>query len=205
MFYNSNRIITTLKGVRFLNLSRKKMINHNNRKFGSTIHSSQTYIKNDRIKGFGIGLCAGAMGAFVGLGGAFIVIPYLTGPLQVCQHLAHGTSMAAVVGSSFGACTNYLSASYWKNNSSSGNSGNSDNSYSDNDTTINSNGNSSNNSNKHTAAAEVDILSAVCVAITGGFAARKGGMYYVYYVCYVYFISMYHILYVSHMYYILCI
>jgi len=50
-------------------------------------------------KAFSIGAVAGVLGSLAGMGGAFVMIPLLTGPLmRVSQHAAHGTSLFAVAG-----------------------------------------------------------------------------------------------------------
>eukprot|EP01062_Namystynia_karyoxenos_P063612 TRINITY_DN56419_c0_g1_i1.p1 TRINITY_DN56419_c0_g1~~TRINITY_DN56419_c0_g1_i1.p1 ORF type:complete len:283 (+),score=70.27 TRINITY_DN56419_c0_g1_i1:77-850(+) len=57
---------------------------------------------------FAVGLTAGGAGSLVGLGGGFVAIPLLTGWLKLPQHVAHGTSLAAVTAT--GSCG---AAGYW--------------------------------------------------------------------------------------------
>lgn len=62
-----------------------------------------------RLLSFGIGLAAGAFGGLVGLGGGVIMIPLMVHFLGFPQHLAHGTSLAALVFTGLtGAGTYYL-------------------------------------------------------------------------------------------------
>ncbi|HDP80960.1 MAG TPA: sulfite exporter TauE/SafE family protein [Spirochaetes bacterium] len=44
-----------------------------------------------------IGLSAGALGGLIGIGGGVLIIPLLTMVLKFDQHLAQGTSLAAMV------------------------------------------------------------------------------------------------------------
>ena len=55
----------------------------------------------------GVGTCAGLLGSLVGLGGGFVAIPMLTGALKLSQHQAHGTSLAAVVGTGTAGALSY--------------------------------------------------------------------------------------------------
>jgi hypothetical protein len=56
----------------------------------------------------GVGLVAGSLGALLGLGGGFIVVPFLTLVLGVNIHLAVGASIVAVVATSSGAAVSYV-------------------------------------------------------------------------------------------------
>jgi len=56
---------------------------------------------------FLLGGIAGGLGSLVGLGGAFIIIPVLSGPIGLSPHHAIGTSMAAVLATSLGATASY--------------------------------------------------------------------------------------------------
>lgn len=58
---------------------------------------------------FGLGLIAGAFGSMVGLGGAFVTLPILGGPLGLSAHHAVGTSAAATIATSIGASLSFLS------------------------------------------------------------------------------------------------
>ena len=55
-----------------------------------------------------VGLTAGSLGALLGLGGGFVVVPFLTLVLGVNIHLAIGTSIVAVVATSSGAAVAYV-------------------------------------------------------------------------------------------------
>lgn len=89
-----------------------------NQQFGKlkTIKTSfsttpETPIPNVSIPAtFGIGVLAGGLGSLVGMGGAFIALPLLTGYLKIPPHLAIGTSMASVVATSIGGSISYLLA-----------------------------------------------------------------------------------------------
>lgn len=54
------------------------------------------------------GAFAGGIGSLVGMGGAFVALPVLTGYFGLAQHIAHGTSMAAVLATAIGGCAAYL-------------------------------------------------------------------------------------------------
>jgi uncharacterized protein len=49
------------------------------------------------VTGFVIGILGGFFGGMVGLGGAVIMIPLMTGLAKMTQHHAHGTSLVAIV------------------------------------------------------------------------------------------------------------
>lgn len=53
------------------------------------------------------GLFAGTIGSLVGMGGAFVAIPLLTGPVGLSQRLAGGTSMASVLATATGGIFAY--------------------------------------------------------------------------------------------------
>lgn len=57
---------------------------------------------------FVTGALAGGIGSLVGMGGAFVALPFLTGAFRLAPHLAHGTSMAAVLATSAGGCLAYM-------------------------------------------------------------------------------------------------
>ena len=57
---------------------------------------------------FGVGVVAGALGALLGLGGGFILVPVLTLVFGVNIRLAIGTSIVAVIATSSGAAVAYL-------------------------------------------------------------------------------------------------
>ena len=57
---------------------------------------------------FGVGLVAGALGALLGLGGGFIVVPALTLVFGVHIRLAIGASIVAVIATSSGAAVAYV-------------------------------------------------------------------------------------------------
>eukprot|EP01039_Chlorochromonas_danica_P005483 gene5483-6037_t len=54
------------------------------------------------------GTFAGTVGSLVGMGGAFVALPFLSGYFGLRPHLAHGTSMAAVLATSIGGSLAYL-------------------------------------------------------------------------------------------------
>ena len=71
--------------------------------------------RNDTLRkqglAFGVGLFAGCMGSMVGMGGAFVALPFLTGPIGLAQHSAHGTSIVAVLLTSIGGTISFTSKS----------------------------------------------------------------------------------------------
>lgn len=108
-----------------------------------------TQVKHAEVKAFVIGTFAGGLGSLIGLGGAFIVIPFLNGPMQLSQHMTHGTSMATVVATSIGACANYA-YHVWKKR---------------NEPVVPGTENDG-----------INFTAAALVAITAGFAARRGAI-----------------------------
>ncbi|RYH27446.1 sulfite exporter TauE/SafE family protein [archaeon] len=54
------------------------------------------------------GTFAGTVGSLVGMGGAFVALPFLTGFFRLKQHVAHGTSIAAVLATSIGGSLAYI-------------------------------------------------------------------------------------------------
>jgi uncharacterized membrane protein YfcA len=59
------------------------------------------------VKTLAFGALAGTTGALVGLGGAFMVLPWLTGPCRLPQSKASGTSLAAVFLTAIGSLVAY--------------------------------------------------------------------------------------------------
>eukprot|EP01031_Cornospumella_fuschlensis_P025738 gene25738-31084_t len=57
---------------------------------------------------FLFGTFAGTVGSLVGMGGAFVALPFLTGFFKLKQHVAHGTSIAAVLATSVGGSLAYI-------------------------------------------------------------------------------------------------
>jgi uncharacterized membrane protein YfcA len=53
------------------------------------------------------GLLAGTVGSLVGMGGAFVAIPMLTGPVGLSQRLASGTSIVSVLATATGAILSF--------------------------------------------------------------------------------------------------
>jgi uncharacterized membrane protein YfcA len=83
---------------------------------GKKIRFVHTQKDGDEIVSFGlrsqfaslvIGTGAGAAGSLVGMGGAFIALPFLKGALKLNVHTAHGTSIFSVLFVSIGACFAY--------------------------------------------------------------------------------------------------
>jgi len=117
----------------------------------------------ENIKLFSVGLLAGCLGSIVGLGGAFVVIPMLSGPLKYSQHISHGCSMAAVLSTSIGGCVSYISkdvSAIFKKNVDILN-----------DVDI-----SQKSLNFDISDISLDILAASCIALTAGFAAKRGAI-----------------------------
>lgn len=56
---------------------------------------------------FCLGTAAGVFGSLVGMGGAFVVLPVLSGPLALPVHKAIGTSMGAVLGTCIGGVISF--------------------------------------------------------------------------------------------------
>jgi uncharacterized membrane protein YfcA len=54
------------------------------------------------------GTFAGSVGSLVGMGGAFVALPFLSGYFALRPHIAHGTSMAAVLATSVGGSLAYI-------------------------------------------------------------------------------------------------
>ena len=57
---------------------------------------------------FVLGLTAGSLGSLVGLGGAFVTLPILSGPFGLSAHYSIGTSVAATIATSIGASLSFL-------------------------------------------------------------------------------------------------
>lgn len=58
---------------------------------------------------FLIGLAAGGFGGLVGIGGGVIMVPLMVGLLKMEQHMAHGTSLVALVFTGLAGTVVYLS------------------------------------------------------------------------------------------------
>jgi uncharacterized membrane protein YfcA len=56
---------------------------------------------------FCLGTVAGVFGSLVGMGGAFVVLPMLSGPFALPVHKAIGTSMGAVMGTCVGGAISF--------------------------------------------------------------------------------------------------
>lgn len=74
----------------------------------SSCSSSPTSTKKVKMGVFFLGVAAGGLGSLVGLGGAFIIVPALSGPLGLSPHHSIGTSMAAVLSTSVGASVSHI-------------------------------------------------------------------------------------------------
>jgi len=61
---------------------------------------------------FSLGAVVGTLGTFVGMGGSFMALPFLTGTIGLSQHLAHGTSIACAITTSVAGCISYASSSH---------------------------------------------------------------------------------------------
>lgn len=87
-----------------LNLSKIKVKNVHIRN-----HTTETYQagKHDFPGFLSLGFASGALGALLGLGGAFVALPVMTGHFKMPQGMAHGTSIAVVLATSLGACYSY--------------------------------------------------------------------------------------------------
>lgn len=72
------------------------------------LHSEETkFNARDNLISLGVGLCGGAFGGLVGLGGGIVMVPMLTAFLGLTQHKAHGTSLAALVFTGIAGATAY--------------------------------------------------------------------------------------------------
>ena len=69
--------------------------------------SSDSPNGKDHMAYVAVGFASGALGSLVGMGGAFVALPALTGYFLLSQNVAHGTSMAVVFATSLGACYSY--------------------------------------------------------------------------------------------------
>jgi hypothetical protein len=64
-----------------------------------------------QVQTFGVGLCAGTAGSLIGLGGAFVVLPWLTGSrCGLLQRDASGTSLLAILMTAIGSVIAYAAA-----------------------------------------------------------------------------------------------
>ncbi|KAK8811439.1 hypothetical protein WA158_003173 [Blastocystis sp. Blastoise] len=74
----------------------------------SAVKAKKTYSKPQKWAfAFGIGFVASGLGSMVGLGGGFIMIPMLTGFFGASQHMAQGTSLAAIVATGLTSAVTY--------------------------------------------------------------------------------------------------
>lgn len=78
------------------------------RKFCTNLGAIPPLSTNKAFATFGCGLVAGTLGSMVGLGGAFVTLPVLGGPLGLSAHHAVGTSAAATIATSIGASFSFL-------------------------------------------------------------------------------------------------
>ena len=147
---------------KFIN-NRKTLKFNNMNRFLSSKSNDIPLSNIENIKLFSVGLLAGCLGSIVGLGGAFVVIPMLSGPLKYSQHISHGCSMAAVLSTSIGGCVSYISkdvSAIFKKNVDILN-----------DVDI-----SQKSLNFDISDISLDILAASCIALTAGFAAKRGAI-----------------------------
>ena len=80
---------------------------HKSLALSTTAATSAPITMTRRAAVFCTGLGAGTFGSLVGLGGAFVMLPILSGPIGLSAHHAIGTSMAAVLATSMGASYAY--------------------------------------------------------------------------------------------------
>jgi len=71
-------------------------------------HTGESAQMSNNLGGYlSLGVVSGGLGSLMGLGGAFIALPVMTGYFLVPQNVAHGTSIAVVLATSLGACYSY--------------------------------------------------------------------------------------------------
>jgi len=76
----------------------------------SLSRQSSPIVENVQVKAAAIGSIAGLAGSLVGMGGAFISLPLMTGVLKMTQHTAHATSLAAVAACGAGGAVGYVAS-----------------------------------------------------------------------------------------------
>lgn len=78
----------------------------------TTIHTTNNHQNQNLPAAFGIGILAGTCGSLAGMGGGFIMIPLMTSKhiLSLSQHVAHGTSLFAVVTTGIAGAFSYATA-----------------------------------------------------------------------------------------------
>jgi uncharacterized membrane protein YfcA len=74
------------------------------------------FLKSGYAFPFVVGLGAGGIGSLVGLGGSFIALPFLTGPMGLPQGIASGTAMASVLATSVGGSAAFSTRNMLKYN-----------------------------------------------------------------------------------------
>lgn len=75
---------------------------------GTEDNDSYNSVKLKEIKTFSIGVLSGGIGALVGLGGAFIALPILTGALHLSQKKANGSVTPAVAATAVVGSSSYM-------------------------------------------------------------------------------------------------
>ena len=66
-----------------------------------------------QVQTLGVGVCAGTAGSLIGLGGAFVVLPWLTGSrCRLLQRDASGTSLLAIFMTAVGSVIAYAAAEH---------------------------------------------------------------------------------------------
>lgn len=73
----------------------------------STANESNKIEKINRVAIASLGVFSGCIGSMVGMGGAFVALPFLTGYFTIPHSLAHGTAITAVVATSLGGIISY--------------------------------------------------------------------------------------------------
>lgn len=123
------------------------------RKLCTAANAKGGNVKHAELKAFLLGAFGGGLGSMIGIGGAFIVIPFLNGPMQLSTHMTHGTSVACVVATSISACTNLAFKTFRKSED----------------------GASATNTHQEDDAS-IDVIAAVLVSLSAAFAAKRGAM-----------------------------
>ena len=122
---------------------------------------------------FGIGLIAGTCGSLAGMGGGFIMIPLMTSKniLSLSQHVAHGTSLFAVVCTGIAGAFSYATAT---DKSSLLN----DDGMDTMDSKDHGNANTNNQTNTtRPIESKINIESAISITICAMMTARYGALY----------------------------